>query len=108
MSKRVSSHKNCPEDHKKCLIIFPLGQSTSNIYIGGATMKCLTMVILVMVIALTFDIPLVKAQFLEAGVEKFRVAIEAPDFTLTQLGGGKISLKDLRGKIILLNFFATY
>jgi cytochrome oxidase Cu insertion factor (SCO1/SenC/PrrC family) len=48
------------------------------------------------------------AQFSEAGIEKFRVAVEAPDFTLKELGGGKISLKELRGKIILLNFFATW
>jgi len=41
-------------------------------------------------------------------VEKFRVSVEAPDFTLRELGGGKVSLKDLRGKIILLNFFATW
>jgi peroxiredoxin len=48
------------------------------------------------------------AQFLEAGVEKFRVAVDAPDFTLKELGGGKASLKELRGKIILLNFFASW
>ena len=60
------------------------------------------------VIFLLWNIPVVKAQFLEAEVEKFRVAVEAPDFTLKELGGGKISLKELRGKIILLNFFATW
>jgi peroxiredoxin len=51
---------------------------------------------------------MVSAQFSEAGVEKFRVAVEAPDFTLKQLGGGNISLKELKGKVILLNFFAPY
>jgi len=50
----------------------------------------------------------VTAQFSEAGVEKFRVPVEAPDFSLQELGGGKVSLKELRGKIILLNFFATW
>jgi len=34
--------------------------------------------------------------------------VDAPDFTLKELSGGKISLKELRGKIILLNFFATW
>jgi peroxiredoxin len=48
------------------------------------------------------------ARFSEAGVEKFRVAVEAPDFTLKELSGGKVSLKELRGKVILLNFFAPY
>jgi len=52
--------------------------------------------------------PLAIAQFSEAGVEQFKVAVNAPDFTVRVLGGGNISLKELRGKIILLNFFATY
>ncbi len=50
----------------------------------------------------------VNAQFTEAGVQKLRVAVDAPDFTLKEIGGGKISLKEFRGKIILLNFFATW
>jgi len=50
----------------------------------------------------------VNAQFSEAGVQKLRVAVEAPDFTLKEIGGGKVSLKEMRGKIILLNFFATW
>ncbi len=53
-------------------------------------------------------IPVAIAQFPEAGVEKFRVPVEAPDFTLREIGGGKFSLKELRGKIILLNFFASW
>ena len=48
------------------------------------------------------------AQFFEAGVQKLEPPITAPNFTLNKLGGGKISLKDLRGKIILLNFFAPW
>jgi hypothetical protein len=52
--------------------------------------------------------PVVNAQFSEAGVQKLRVAVDAPDFTLKEIGGGKVSLKELRGKIILLNFFATW
>lgn len=52
--------------------------------------------------------PVVNAQFTEAGVQKLRVSVDAPDFTLKEIGGGKVSLKELRGKIILLNFFATW
>ncbi len=48
------------------------------------------------------------AQFSEAGVEQFKVAVNAPDFTLRKLGGGTLSLKELKGKVIILNFFATY
>ena len=72
-------------------------------------MRRLSMVILVFVIFLFWNIPLVTAQFSEAGVEQFKVAVKAPDFTLRKLGGGgDLSLKDLKGKVIILNFFATY
>jgi cytochrome oxidase Cu insertion factor (SCO1/SenC/PrrC family) len=66
------------------------------------------MVIFFLIIFLFGNAPPGTAQFREAGVEKLRVAVDAPDFTLKELGGGKISLKELRGKIILLNFFATW
>ncbi|MBM4325077.1 MAG: redoxin domain-containing protein [Deltaproteobacteria bacterium] len=71
-------------------------------------MKRLVVAMILIVIFLLWKIPMVSAQFSEAGVDKFRVAVEAPDFTLRELGGGKISLKELRGKVILLNFFAPY
>jgi len=75
---------------------------------GGKTMGRLAMVVFFVIILLLCSAPTVTAQFREAGVEKLRVAVDAPDFTLKELGGGKISLKELRGKIILLNFFATW
>ena len=52
--------------------------------------------------------PKVSAQFFEAGVEKLDVPIAAPDFTLRELGGGKISLNEFRGKVVLLNFFSPW
>ena len=33
------------------------------------------------------------------------VQIEAPDFTLPTMGGGQLTLSDLRGQIVLLNFW---
>lgn len=73
-------------------------------------MKRLAMFVFLLVILLLLKVPGVSAQtqFVEAGVEKFRVPVEAPDFTLSEVGGGKVSLKELRGKIILLNFFASW
>jgi len=71
-------------------------------------MRNVLMVMFSMAIFLSWNIPVVRAQFSEAGVEKFRAAVDAPDFTLEELGGGKISLKELKGKIILLNFFASW
>ncbi len=32
----------------------------------------------------------------------------APDFTLTSIGGGKVTLSDLRGKPVLINFWTTW
>jgi cytochrome oxidase Cu insertion factor (SCO1/SenC/PrrC family) len=66
------------------------------------------MAILVLMIFMLLSTPIATAQFREAGAEKLRVAVDAPDFTLKEIGGGKISLKELRGKIVLLNFFATW
>jgi len=66
------------------------------------------MAVFFLIILLLSNAPVVNAQFSEAGVQKLRVAVDAPDFTLKEIGGGKISLKELRGKIILLNFFATW
>jgi cytochrome c biogenesis protein CcmG/thiol:disulfide interchange protein DsbE len=71
-------------------------------------MRRLLMVFFLFVIFLLWSAPMVIAQFSEAKVEKLRVSIDAPNLTLKELGGGKISLKELRGKIILLNFFATW
>jgi len=66
------------------------------------------MILFSLVIFILANTSIATAQFTEAGVQKLRVAVDAPDFTLKEIGGGKISLKELRGKIILLNFFATW
>jgi hypothetical protein len=71
-------------------------------------MRRQTMFLLFLGVALVWNSPTAMAQYTEAGVEQLRVAVDAPDLTLKELGGGKISLKELRGKIILLNFFATW
>jgi thiol-disulfide isomerase/thioredoxin len=39
---------------------------------------------------------------------KTRVGSPAPDFTVTMLDGSKTRLSDLRGKVVLINFFATW
>ena len=39
-------------------------------------------------------------------MQRLEVAVKVPDFRLKVLRGGKISLKELRGKVALLNFFA--
>jgi cytochrome c biogenesis protein CcmG, thiol:disulfide interchange protein DsbE len=59
-------------------------------------------------IYLLWNPSIVSAQFFEAGVQKVEPPVEAPDFTLNVLGGGKISLKELRRKVVLLNFFSPW
>jgi len=73
-------------------------------------MRRLVVVIFSAWIFLLWNGPVVNAQtqFADAGVEKFRIPVGAPDFVLTDVDGQKISLKELRGKIILLNFFASW
>jgi len=71
-------------------------------------MRRLLLIVFFLIIFMLANTSIATAQFSEAGVQKLRVAVDAPDFTLKELGGGKVSLKELRGKIILLNFFATW
>ncbi len=68
-------------------------------------MKRLTIILIFVIVAFWSSVPIVQAQFSEAGVVKFRAPVEAPDFRLKELGGGEISLKGLRGKLVILNFF---
>ncbi len=64
-----------------------------------------TLFLIFVMVTIGSKAPIVQAQFSEAGAVKFRAPVEAPDFKLQELGGGEISLKDLRGKVVILNFF---
>lgn len=44
----------------------------------------------------------------ETEVAELAIGLEAPDFTLTNLDGEEVSLSDFRGKIVLINFWATW
>ena len=39
---------------------------------------------------------------------KPKVGFRAPDFTLTDLNGNKVKLSDFKGKVVFLNFWATW
>jgi peroxiredoxin len=44
----------------------------------------------------------------ELGIVQFDEKMQAPDFTLKDLNGATVNLKDQRGKIVFLNFWTTW
>ena len=46
--------------------------------------------------------------FKKLQIQRLSENVPAPDFTLTDLNGKRIRLKDLRGKVVFLNFWATW
>ena len=49
-----------------------------------------------------------KAYFLKADPKLKMIGKPAPDFSLTDIDGNPISLKEYRGKVVLLDFWATW
>jgi cytochrome oxidase Cu insertion factor (SCO1/SenC/PrrC family) len=43
-----------------------------------------------------------------ASVTKFKEGISAPTFTIEDVAGRSLKLEDFRGKVVLLNFWATW
>lgn len=43
-----------------------------------------------------------------AGIQTVRERVPIADFSLPRLGGGTLSLSELRGKVVFLNFWATW
>ena len=52
--------------------------------------------------------PVAQDYFKKLGIERSEKVILAPDFTLEDLTGKRISLKSLRGRVVFLNFWATW
>ena len=49
-----------------------------------------------------------QTSLMQLGFQVFKTPIEAPDFTLADLDGADISLRSYKGKVVLLNFWATW
>jgi peroxiredoxin len=64
------------------------------------------MVFSLLIFFLLLNASIATTEFIEAGVQKLETPVDAPPFTLKELGGRKISLKESRGKVVLLNFFS--
>ncbi len=50
----------------------------------------------------------VSEDFKALRITQFEEVIEAPDFALTTTSGDTLRLSDLKGKFVLLNFWATW
>lgn len=51
---------------------------------------------------------LIQLLYASVGVQRINPPFEAEGFTLEDLGGSMVSLKDFRGKVIFLNFWASW
>ena len=54
------------------------------------------------------DAPAPEDYFKKLGIEKAEKRISAPDFVLEEPSGKRIHLRDLRGRLVFLNFWATW
>jgi len=52
--------------------------------------------------------PQVEQAFLEANIRILKEAVDPPNFTLPLLNGGNTSLSAYKGKVVVLNFWATW
>ena len=50
----------------------------------------------------------IQQSLIELGFRVFKSPVEAPEFNLENLAGDSITLSSYRGKIVLLNFWATW
>jgi len=72
-------------------------------------MKKIITVLLLMVILFSGLIVSAKEDlYSKFGVKQLKIEPLAPDFTLKNLDGKEINLKDFKGKTVLLNFWATW
>lgn len=70
---------------------------------GGLSKPAIAAIVIVVIIAVVVIVMSGKKKFEPVGAGS-----EAPDFTLQDLNGKQVSLKDYRGKVVFLNFWATW
>ncbi|MGO9093439.1 MAG: TlpA disulfide reductase family protein [bacterium] len=75
---------------------------------GNVFSRCLSL-ILILLVALVFTSEGEEGDlFSKIRIDPIKGDKKAPDFSLRDLNGNKVEMKQLKGKIILLNFWATW
>jgi peroxiredoxin len=86
-----------------------LSQSKPDVIIylmGGTPMSKIRLVQLLILISIAAAT--IFLAFHSRPAQPVRVGGPAPDFTLPKLGGGDVSLEDYRGRVVVVNFWATW
>lgn len=73
-----------------------------------APRRCLVALGLLVLLPLTMSAGPASHDLASLGLEIPKELVEAPDFSLQDVTGKAIRLKDFRGKVVFLNFFATW
>ena len=63
---------------------------------------------LISVSVFTLSAETIETEMLNAGFNVFKEKVSSIDFSLENLEGSKVNLKDFRGKVVMLNFWATW
>jgi len=56
----------------------------------------------------TFSASAAEDFFEALGATQFEERLEIPDFSLLSIGGEEVKLTDFKGKVVFLNFWATW
>ncbi len=67
--------------------------------------RVFSLILIAIIVLASISLLCAQTQFLQAGAERFKIPVRAPEFDLKELGDGNISLKSLAGKVVVLNFF---
>ncbi len=81
---------------------------TKRLITMGAVLSTALSLLLVWISAANPEDRSLESLYASVGIQRVSPPVEAPDFTLKNLEGSEVSLKDFEGKVVFLNFWATW